>query len=324
MNKSDYKRPFIVGVFIFTGILILVAGVFLIGNQEKIFGKKFTLNIMFDDIGGLKTGNNVWLSGVKVGTVKKISFIKEARVEVSVSVMKDAASLIWKNSKAKVSSDGFIGSKIVIIYGGTAESGLVTNGDLLQSEKGISTEEMMLTLQSNNKNLLQITDDFKKIAGKIANGEGTIGGLVNDNTIINDLRHSIRNLKTVSEKSEKAIKDIQRFTIQLNNKDGLISDLINDTTVFRKIMKTVTQIEETATAASSLADNLKTASNKLNDPDKPAGMLLQNEETANDLKEIIKNLKTSSKKLDEDLEAIQHNFLFRGYFRKKAKSKTTE
>lgn len=321
MSKTDYKRPLIVGFFIFAGILIIVAGIFMIGSQEEIFGKKFTLNVMFDDVGGLKTGNNVWLSGVKVGTVKKISFVEKARIEVTISVRKDAASLIRKNCKAKVSSDGLMGNKIVIIYGGTAEAGLVANGDILQSEKGISTEEMILTLQSNNKNLLQITDDFKKIAGKIANGEGTIGGLVNDNTIINDLRHTIKNLKTASAKSEEVIKDIQLFTTQLNNKEGLINDLITDTTVFTKIMKTVSQIEETAAAASSFADNIKAASNRLNDPEKPVGMLLQDDKTANDLKEIINNLKTSSKKLDEDLEAIQHNFLFRGYFRKKAKNK---
>ena len=40
------------------------------------------------------------------------------------------------------------------------------------------------------------------------------------------------------------------------------------------------------------------------------------------LKQTLKNLETGSKKLDEDLEALQHNFLFRKYFRKKAKSES--
>jgi phospholipid/cholesterol/gamma-HCH transport system substrate-binding protein len=42
------------------------------------------------------------------------------------------------------------------------------------------------------------------------------------------------------------------------------------------------------------------------------------------LKTTLDNLQSASKKLDEDLEALQHNFLFRGFFRKKAKKDKEE
>ena len=38
----------------------------------------------------------------------------------------------------------------------------------------------------------------------------------------------------------------------------------------------------------------------------------------------IKNLQTSTQKLDENMEALQHNFLLRGFFRKKAKKEQEE
>ena len=48
-------------------------------------------------------------------------------------------------------------------------------------------------------------------------------------------------------------------------------------------------------------------------------MLLNDVKTATDIKEMLGNLKAASKKLDEDLEAAQHNFLLRGFFKNKAK-----
>jgi len=66
-------------------------------------------------------------------------------------------------------------------------------------------------------------------------------------------------------------------------------------------------------------DNMEAASAKLKENDNPLGALLHDEETAKNLKEMIDNLNTASEKLNEDLEAVQHNFLFRGYFKKKEK-----
>ena len=66
--------------------------------------------------------------------------------------------------------------------------------------------------------------------------------------------------------------------------------------------------------------NLKATSEKLNNKDNVAGVLLNDPQAAASVKGTLSNLQTSSQKLDEDLEALQHNFLLRGFFRKKAKA----
>jgi len=53
----------------------------------------------------------------------------------------------------------------------------------------------------------------------------------------------------------------------------------------------------------------------------PRRHLLHDEDAADDLQRTLKNLRISSKELSDDLEAIQHNFLLRGFFRKKEKEK---
>jgi phospholipid/cholesterol/gamma-HCH transport system substrate-binding protein len=55
-------------------LVIFVLGVFTLGSQKKSFVKSFTVDVIFNDIQGLKAGNNVWFSGVKIGTIKKIQF----------------------------------------------------------------------------------------------------------------------------------------------------------------------------------------------------------------------------------------------------------
>jgi len=322
MNKTDYKRPLTVGVFIFAGLVIIILCVFTIGSQQKLFQKKITLNVIFDDVGGLQPGNNVWLSGVKIGTVKKIVFYKSTQVAITTSIESVAQSHICKDAKAKISTDGFIGNKIVVIYGGTEQAGMVASGDFLQSEKGTSTDDMLATLQISNTNLLEITQNFKLITRKMLHGDGTVSKLINDGSLVNQLQQTILNLRNAAATSEKMMTNAAQFTARLNNGNGLVNELITDTAVFISLKETMNQLKSAVSNATMLVDNMQKAGAGLNKTNTPAGMLLNDDEVAGDLKAMIRNLKSGSQKLDEDLEALQHNFLLRGYFRKKAKSKS--
>ncbi|MEP6596830.1 MAG: MlaD family protein [Ginsengibacter sp.] len=326
MKSIKTNRPVIVGIFILLGLVILIVAVFTLGSEKKTFVKTFAVNAVFDDVSGLQAGNNVWFSGVKIGTVHKVSFYGNAQVLVTMHLITNAERYIRKDAKAKISSDGLIGNKIVVIYGGTPAIAQVVNGDYLKVEKALSTEDMLVTLQANNKNLLEITNSFKSISKKINEGDGTIGALLNDASLANKLRASVNNLqatilniKAAALKSEKVISNLQDFSSKLNNKGTLINDLVSDTIVFNNLKGTVIKLQETANTAAQLTDNLKTASDGLNKKNNAIGVLLNDEDVASSLKNTIKNLETSSQKLDEDLEAVQHNFLLRGFFKKKKK-----
>ena len=86
---------------------------------------------VFDDVGGLQTGNNVWYSGVKIGTVKAIDFYGNSQVAITMNIEQEAQKYIRKDAKAKVSSEGFIGNKNVVIYDGNPNVPQVDDGDTI-------------------------------------------------------------------------------------------------------------------------------------------------------------------------------------------------
>jgi phospholipid/cholesterol/gamma-HCH transport system substrate-binding protein len=217
----------------------------------------------------------------------------------------------------KISSDGLIGNKILVIYGGTPSSGEVQEGDILHVEKTFTSEDMINTLQDNNKNLLEITKDFKVITKNLAAGNGTIGKFLTDDAVYANINAATASLQIASVKAQQLATTLATFSEGLNKKGTLANELTTDTVVFNSVKASVLQLQQMADTASAFIANLKQAGTN---PNSTIGVLLRDETSGARLKETIKNLESSSRKLDEDLEAAQHNFLLRGYFKKKAKT----
>lgn len=324
MKTTNNKRAVIVGIFILLGLSIFVAGVLLLGGQQKTFEKKIRVKAIFEDVGGLHEGNNVWFSGVKIGTVRKMHFVGNSQVEVIMNIQKQAQQYIRRNAKARISSEGFIGNKIVVIYGGTTQAPIIDTADVLGVEKGVSADEIMATFQENNKNLLEITKDFKLVSKRIADGQGTMGKLLTDETLINSLQSTAVTLRQASSSAQKLTSDMADYVSRLQSKGSLTNDLITDTIIFSRLRATTLQIEEVSKTANDITNNLKVASDNITNAKTPIGTLFNDQEAASNLKNTLRNLQAGSEKLDENMEALQHNFLFRGFFRKKAKSEAAK
>lgn len=320
MQTAESKRNVLVGIFIFLGLAIFIVGIFVLGGQKNSFVKSLKVNAIFNDIGGLKPGNNVWFSGVKIGTVKTIKFYGKSQVEVSMNIEQSAQQYIRKDASAKLSSDGLIGNKLIVIFGGNPKTAEIEDGDALQVQKDLSTDDIMKTLQENNENLIGITSNFKKLSTNMVKGKGTAGALLADSNLANSFRAIVTNLQKTTRTSAALAGQLGLFTAKLNTKGGLADKLMTDTSVFNKLSAAADQLKQTSAKASVITDNLSKASNKLNSTDNAMGLLLNDAKTAEQVKTTMSNLQESSVKLNDDLEAVQHNFLLRGFFKKKEKA----
>lgn len=317
MNQSQNKRSVIVGLFVFLGVVFLVSGILMIGDLHKTFSKKINIVSLFEDVSGLQVGNNVSFSGVKIGIVSDLHFYEKSKVEVVMEIETKAQQYIRKDAKVKISSDGLIGNKILVIYGGSERSGEVQDGDHLMVEKTFSAEDMIVTLQENNKNFLAITTDFKAISKKLSSGDGTLGKLLNDNSVYANMDAAAMSLQMASAKAEQLVSSLAIFTSGLSKKGTLVNELVTDTIVFNSVKASVLQLRQIADTAFVFISNIKDAGSNSKTS---IGILLHDEESGTRLKETIKNLESSSKKLDDNLEAVQHSFLLKGFFKKRVQA----
>jgi phospholipid/cholesterol/gamma-HCH transport system substrate-binding protein len=321
MKDTRNKRAVIVGIFVFIGLIFLLTGILIIGNLSETFKRKIEVYAIFDDVSGLQKGNNIWFSGVKMGIISEVGFFADQKVKVMMKIDEKAVPYIHKDSFVKLGTDGLIGNKILIIYGGGPDAAHIEEGDTLSVEKTFTSEDMINTLQENNKNLLAITGDFKLISSKLARGEGTIGKLINDEALYAQLDAASLSLQKASARAELLVNSLATFSEGLNKKGTLANEITTDTIVFNSLKTTVLQLQQMADTAGVFINDLKEAAGN---PHSSIGVLLYDEESGARLKQIIINLESGSKKLDEDLEAAQHNFLLKGYFKKKEKQNTGE
>jgi phospholipid/cholesterol/gamma-HCH transport system substrate-binding protein len=319
MRDSNSLKTILTGLFVIVGVGILLAGVFIIGGKDKSFKNSVVANAVFADVNGLAKGSNVWYSGVKIGTVKKVSFVENG-VQVSFSIEEDVQQKIRKDTKVKLGSDGLIGNKIIVLYGGTLASPEVESGNTLEVEKAVGTEEMMATLQNNNANLLQITNDLKVVSKGLAEGKGTIGKLLNDPTINNTLLAAMNSLNRAGSNAQVLTANLSEFTGKLNNKGYFLNDIATDTTIVASLKKTAAQLNQVSRDAGVVIDNLNVTTAKLNSNKSAVGVLLSDEAAGANIQKTLANLQSGTKKLDENMEALQHNFLLRGFFKKRTKA----
>jgi phospholipid/cholesterol/gamma-HCH transport system substrate-binding protein len=319
MKTKEVQQNIKLGIFVAGGIVLFLITVLFIGSENNVFNKTFTTYAVFRNVEGLKNGDNVWLSGVKIGTVKDVRIVAEGRVIVTLSLKDKQNDFIKKNATASIGSDGLVGNKIVVIRPGTAAQ-IIQDSDTISALSPTDTQDLINIAKDVGDNTRSLTSDLKMLAKKINDGQGIVGELLHDGDFAQDLRASIGKIKSTTNNASQASEELYAMMYKLNNGDGLINTLATDTTMAYVFAETLNNVKTVSKNSAEMSKGLESLIAKLNDQNSAIGVLLADTVFANKLKVTLENAQSASAKLDENMEALQHNFLLRRYFRKKAKN----
>lgn len=319
MENQDINRSLKVGAFVLGGVIIFLSALFYLGREGNLFNKTFTVSAIFKNVEGLKEGDNVWLSGVKIGTVQRVQIISEGKVIVSLSLKDKQNQFVKKNATAFVGSDGLVGNKIVIIRPGNLAA-IIEDNDTINSLSPTDTQELFNLAKEVGVNARAISDDIKLISNRLNKGEGIFGELIREGPLALDLRQAIGSVKRSGANMDRITAEASVLVHQINDGNGLVSHLLNDTAYPIRVDSTLQNLEATSKNAKTVSADLQVIVDKMKSNNNVAGVLLSDSLAAQELQRTLANTNTASEKLDENMLALQHNFLFRGYFRKQKKA----
>lgn len=199
MDTHTQKFKIRLGLFVAGGLTLFVIAIFIIGKQKNLFNPVFKLTSSFHNVSGLQIGNNVRFSGINVGTVDNIIIINDSTVRTDLLIREEIRQFIKTDCRIAIGSEGVIGDKLITISQGSADAPLAKEGQRLQSSEPVETDAIIASLRVTAANAEIITQQLAEIMIKVNSGKGTLGRLIQDKTLADNLNKTIVNLKQGSK-----------------------------------------------------------------------------------------------------------------------------
>jgi len=314
------------GVFVFAGMLALIFSFYLIGKNHNLFGSDFELKVRFSNLNGLMEGDNVLFSGIQAGTVKSFNMINDTSIEVTLMIDNKIKDYIPKNAVASIGTEGLMGNKIVNILPVKRTAVKVHEGDLLPAQKMLNTDEMLQTLSKTNNNLAVISEGIKGVVLRINSSD--IMTLLNDKRIGANLRSSLENIDKTTANAKVMSYNLNDIVAQIRKGKGAAGALLTDTGFAGNLKEALAKIKSASDNADKLTVQLNTLVNNINqdltDGKGAAHSLLRDSVIANNFKKSMDNIEKGTDSFSQDMEALKHNFLLRGYFKNLEKQQKKE
>jgi phospholipid/cholesterol/gamma-HCH transport system substrate-binding protein len=193
--KNITENKVKLGIFVSSTLVLLIAGIYFIGQRQQLFNNTFRVSGIFKDINGLEVGNNVRFAGINVGVIEEIQQITDTTVKVDMIIRDETRKFMKNNAKALIGSDGLMGNQIVTIIPGVGTAQPIINNDVIATAKSVGMDDILEKIKVTADNAALITGDLTVIMGSIRDGKGTIGRLLMDSTMAEDVNAAMINIK---------------------------------------------------------------------------------------------------------------------------------
>jgi phospholipid/cholesterol/gamma-HCH transport system substrate-binding protein len=206
------------GAFIIATLAVLAAGIFIIGGKQYLFTSTYRLKAEFATVVGLDPGAEVRIGGVRSGSVRDIHLPNkpDGKITVLLDLQRSTHEIIKQDSVAAIETEGLLGNEYVSITFGSAQALNVKDNDTLASVPPLVIADLMKkadgildTSQDALNNVTVTAANLSSITGKINQGQGTIGALVNDKKIYSQLDQTTIGLRDTVNHAQVGVAAFQ-------------------------------------------------------------------------------------------------------------------
>ena len=206
------------GIFIILTMSILAAGIFIIGSKQYLFTSTYRLKTQFATVVGLDPGADVRVGGVHSGTVRGIELPRNPtdKITVLMDLQRSTHDIIKQDSIAAIETEGLLGNEYVSISFGSAQALNVKDNDTIVSQPPLVIADLLKkadgildTSQEALKSITVASANLGSITGKINQGQGTIGALVNDKKIYTQLDQTTVGLRDTVTHAQAGVASFQ-------------------------------------------------------------------------------------------------------------------
>jgi phospholipid/cholesterol/gamma-HCH transport system substrate-binding protein len=189
-GRDRNKRLFRAGIFTLLGFLILIVGVFVIGDKKNLFTSTFPVYTNFTTVEGLKSGAPVMFNGLKIGTVSNVALqLGDTSSFVRVDMVLDGAyrQYVRSSTVATIGQAGLIGDKLIQFNLTDVSAPIVQDGAYLKSVQPVDVFAIVDESRAVVRQAENITASLDTLLLRFRRGEGTLGKFLTDDRAYNAL-----------------------------------------------------------------------------------------------------------------------------------------
>jgi len=322
--EEQTKNNIRLGLLVLAGVSLLILTLYGVGKNQNLFGSNFQLKARFSNISGLMKGNNIRFSGIQVGTVKSVEILDDTTIEVTMLIDKKVQPFIHANAVASIGTEGLMGNKIINIAPSAAGAPGVVPGTMLATQRIVNTDEMLQVLAHTNNNIADISEDLRSTVRRIKGSTG-LWSLLNDTSLDIHLRASLANIDRTTVHTRQFTQDIREMIAGARDGKGSVGRLLTDTTFYHDLEQAARTIDGVGKGAGDLVAHLDEMTQQvrrdIEEGKGTANALLRDSQMVIKLNASLENIRQGTDGFNQNMEALKHNFLFRGYFRRLEKEK---
>lgn len=223
-----------VGVVILTALAILTVAVVKLGNAANLFAENYDLVAFLPNASGLREGGSVSVAGQVAGKISKIEFLPidadtTRNLRVTMTIDRQLQTQVRSDSRGKVRTLGLLGDKTLDINPGTPRFAALADGDTIPMSESLDYEQVIIQASGAVGDMVQLTRDLKNITGGIVRGEGTMGQMVTNRALYDELTTTLQGTN--------------RMIARLQNPNGTVGQLLNDPMLYHNLTGMVTSVD---------------------------------------------------------------------------------